>query len=171
MFFQLHFRTAPNQLKIGDGRELTNTKNFTEGFFLILSFSAILELIPEPTWPRLGAKKAEEEAKKRKITENALRRPGDARGCLGVPAWQVAGRARPQRVLGTLLKRKAGPEAPPRQAFRYFTPSFCPPQGGKKAENHLWRLASSGECLTAPGATARQGSGSCATAEVARDAP
>ena len=72
MFFSRHFRTAPNQLKIGDGRELINTKNLTEVIFSILSFSAILELIPEPAWPRLGTKKAEEGAKKRKILENAL---------------------------------------------------------------------------------------------------
>ena len=83
MFFPRDFRTAPNQLKIGDGRELTNSKNRTEAIFLILSFSAILELIPEPTWPSLGAKKAEEEAKK---AENAGKhsvgawRPGGARG-------------------------------------------------------------------------------------------
>ena len=72
MFFPRDFRTAPNQLKIGDVPELTKTKFFTGGIFSILSFSAILELIPEPAWPRLGAKKAEEGAKKRKIPESAL---------------------------------------------------------------------------------------------------
>ena len=72
MFFPRDFRTAPNQLKIGDVPELTNTKNVTGVIFSILSFSAILELIPEPAWPRLGAKKAEEGAKKQKIPENAL---------------------------------------------------------------------------------------------------
>ena len=72
MFPPQLFRTAPNQLKIGDGRELINTFFFTGVIFSILSFSAILELIPEPAWPRLGTKKAEEGAKKRKIPENAL---------------------------------------------------------------------------------------------------
>ena len=83
MFFPRHFRTAPNQLKIGDVPELTNTNFFTGGIFSILSFSAILELIPEPAWPRLGAKKAEEEAKKRKIPENALCRLARSGGAQG----------------------------------------------------------------------------------------
>ena len=72
MFFLQLFRTAPNQLKIGDIPELTNTKKNTGVIFSILSFSVILELIPEPAWPRLGTKKAEEGAKKRKIPESAL---------------------------------------------------------------------------------------------------
>ena len=84
MFFSGHRKTVPNQLKIGDDRDPTNTKIFTEAIITILSISAILELIPEPTWPRLGAKIAEEEAKKRKIQENAC-------GCLGVTAWQGSG--------------------------------------------------------------------------------
>ena len=72
MFFPRDFRTAPNQLKIGDDRELINTKNLTEVIFSILSFSAILELIPEPTYSAFLTPVLGQEAKKRKIPENAL---------------------------------------------------------------------------------------------------
>ena len=52
-----------------------------------MSFSAILELIPEPTWPSLGAKKAEEEAKK---AENAGKHSVGGLAARGRPRGKVA---------------------------------------------------------------------------------
>ena len=91
MFFSDLGKTVPNQLKIGDDRDPTNTKKFTEAIITILSISAILELIPEPTWPRLGAKIAEEEAKKAENPGKRSVATWGACGCLGVTAWQGSG--------------------------------------------------------------------------------
>ena len=132
MFFPRDFRTAPNQLKIGDDRELINTFFFTGVIFSILSFSAILELIPEPTsfWARRGpgVKKAENPGKRSVST-------CEERGCPGVTAWQGSGSCATAEVAGDTLGAKSRDGSSLSRGFPLFYPLVFLAEGGKTAEN------------------------------------
>ena len=128
-------KTAPNQLKIGDGRELTNTKNFTEGFFFDFEFFRYFGAHSRADLAQAGSQKSGRGGKK---TENHGKRSAAARGRPRVPRGAGVAGSGPcgtAEGAGNTFEAKSRTGSSPSPGFPLFYPLVFSSQGTKIAEN------------------------------------